>query len=170
MLALTATLNAQTYEVSKTAKPGFTLATLEQAVAVINQVSGLPNALHVNDVRQLVDDQRSYSSLNASGFAGVKGLFATLGINPIVGNFYALGHAEGTFFVQLDDATQATVIRYLSTPTNPKLYVKQIAPAPKPPTPTIDANFLKVFLSMLNESQRAELMKQLVAMGVEVTP
>ena len=163
LLALTATLNAQTYEYSGKPKDGLKPATFEEAVAVVSQATGVK--LYAKDVERLVDQARSHSTLRPEATAPLKQLMDGLGIKPPIANFYALSHNEGTILIQLDP--RGSVLRFVSSKSPTNLYVRQTAPAPPKEKPEINEDLIRLIVEILSPEQRVALFEHLKAAGVE---
>ena len=165
VLALTTLANAQTYEISGSKIDGFHAATLEETVAVIRQETGSPGP-HYSDIKGFVDKDRSHTSLPKQFVPSIVELVKKIKAPSPIPGYYIIGHGEGVIAVHVHG--EGVVLRYKSARIPVNLYVKQVAPAPKPPRPVIDANFLKMFLSLLNDEQREELARQLAEYDVLV--
>lgn len=162
LLALTATLNAQTYEYSGKPKDGFHAATLGETLLVIKQVAGLNNGLHLSEVQGKVDAFASYESLNASGTEPLKQFLGE------IGNMNAIAYDGGVVLVQLDP--RGSVLRFASWKLPTNLYVRKIADAPPEPKSglgKIDPALLKMFIEILTPEQRVQFFVELQKYGVE---
>ena len=154
-------INAQTYEYSGTPKEGFTPASLDEAIAVLSQVTG--KKLDPQVARNYTDVLRSYVSLDSDA-AKQLGVFLAK-----AGNRQVISHQDGAVLIQID--SRGAVLRFASWKAPVNLFVRKIEDAePIPsPKPEINPEVLRLFIQLLSPQQRVELFRQLKDLGVETS-
>ena len=171
VMALSTTLNAQTYESTLSKQDGFTLASKSEFAGALKQATGAVITTHLID-DGVANPGKSTSLTTPDAFKRVSAWFSTLGLKPIFRHFYALSYQDGNVFFEMlgdggDDSRSVVRVWFSNQKTGSPLYVRVTGKPEPTPAPTIDPAILKMFIELLTPEQRVQFFLELKKYGIE---